>query len=120
MDRLLQALGASVLDWGNRTDCCGASFSLTRTDIVRKLSHDILEGAKEVGAEAIAVACPLCQLNLDSRQREIEEEYGTSYNLPIYYFTELLGIALRVPSQELLLERHFVDASRVLEKVGTL
>jgi len=118
MDRLLRALGASVLDWGCRTDCCGASFALTRTDIVLKLSHDILEGAKEVGAQAIAVACPLCQLNLDSRQGEIEKEYNTRYNLPVYYFTQLLGLALGVPSRELMLERHFVDARRALEKVG--
>lgn len=118
MDRLLSALGASVLDWGYRTDCCGASFSLTRTDIVLKLSHDILEGARQVGAEAIATACPLCQLNLDSRQREIEAEYGTRYNLPIYYFTQLMGLALGVPSRELMLEKHFVDARRALEKVG--
>ena len=118
MDRVLGALGASVLDWGCRTDCCGASFSLTRTDIVRKLSHDILEGARGVGAEAVAVACPLCHLNLDSRQKEIEKEYGTRYNLPIYYFTQLMGLALGVPSRELMLERHFVDTQRALEKVG--
>lgn len=120
MDRLLRALGASVLEWGYRTDCCGASFSLTRTDIVRRLSHEILEGAREVGAQAIVVACPLCHVNLDCRQTEIEEEYNTKYDLPIYYFTELLGIALGVPRQELLLERHFVDATGALEKVGTV
>jgi len=119
MDRLLRALGASVLDWDYRTDCCGTSLNLTRTDIVRRLSHEILEGAREVGAEAIVVACSLCHLNLDSRQGEIEEEYGTRYNLPIYYFTELLAVALGVPSRELMLERHFVDARRVLEKVET-
>jgi len=118
MDRLLGALGASVLDWGHRTDCCGASFALTRTDIVRKLSHDILERAREAGAEAIAVACPRCQLNLDSRQKEIEKEYGTGYNLPVFYFTQLMGVALRVPARELMLDRHFVDPRRALEKVG--
>ncbi|MCL4369589.1 MAG: CoB--CoM heterodisulfide reductase iron-sulfur subunit B family protein [Chloroflexi bacterium] len=120
MDRMLGLLGASVLDWGYRTDCCGASFSLTRTDIVRRLSHDILEGAREVGADAIVVACPLCHLNLDARQRDIEKEYGVRYNLPIYYFTQLLGYAIGVPSQDLMLERHFVDPRGLLEKVGPL
>jgi len=114
MDRLLSALGASVLDWGYRTDCCGASFSLTRTDIVRKLSHDILEGAREVGAEAIATACPLCQLNLDSRQREIEAEYGTRYNLPVFYFTQLMGLAFGIAPRALGLERSIVSPERVL------
>jgi heterodisulfide reductase subunit B len=120
MDRLLRALGATVLDWGYRTDCCGASFSLTRTDIVLRLSHELLEGAREVGAQAIVVACPLCHLNLDARQREIEAEFGTRYNLPIYYFTQLLGLALGVPGQKLMLNRHFVEATRALEKVGAL
>jgi heterodisulfide reductase subunit B len=118
MDRVLGALGASVLDWGCKTDCCGASHSLTRTDIVRKLSHDILEGAREAGAEAVAVACPLCHLNLDTRQKEIEREFGTSYNLPVFYFTQLVGIALGVPARRLLLDRHFVDTRAALEKVG--
>ena len=74
MDRVMQAAGAQVLDWGYRTDCCGGNFSLTRTDIAHKLSHDILEGAKEAGAEAIVVACPFCHMNLDARQGEIEAE----------------------------------------------
>lgn len=117
-DRLLQALGASVLDWGNRTDCCGASFALNRTDIVHKLSRDILDGARQVGAEAIVVACPLCHLNLDSRQGEIEEAYGTQFSLPIFYFTELMGIALGLPEKELGLTRHMVDTRKALEKVG--
>lgn len=119
MDWLLRALGASVLDWGYRTDCCGASFTLTRTDIVYKLSYEILNGAREAGAEAIAIACPLCHLNLDSRQPEIEKVYGTRFNLPIFYFTELMAIAMGVPSSELRLESHFVDGRQVLEKVGT-
>ena len=118
MDRVLRALGASVQDWGYRTDCCGASFSLTRTDIVRKLSHDILEGAREAGAEAVAVACPLCHLNLDSRQKEIEKEYGASYNLPIFYFTQLMGLGFGLSPRELLLGKHFVDTSRKLKEVG--
>jgi heterodisulfide reductase subunit B len=118
MDRLMSALGASVLDWGYKTDCCGGSFALTKTEIVLRLSREILEGAKAAGAQAIAVACPLCQVNLDSRQAEIEKAYGTPFKLPIYYFTQLMGVALGVPKTELMLESHFVDAQTMLEKVA--
>jgi len=117
MDKILQALGMSTLDWSYKTDCCGASFALTRTEIVLKLSHDILEGAKSVGADAIAVACPMCHANLDTRQEEIEKEYQTTYHLPILYFTQLMGLAFGIPEEKLLLRSHLVDTEDVLEKV---
>jgi len=117
MDKILQALGVSTLDWSYKTDCCGASFALTRTEIVLKLSHDILEGAKSVGADAIAVACPMCHANLDTRQEEIEKEYQVAYHLPILYFTQLMGLAFDLPAEKLLLKSHLVDTKDVLEKV---
>lgn len=116
MDRALRAAGASVLDWGCRTDCCGASLSLTRTDIVLKLSHDILEGAKEAGADAIAVTCPFCHLNLDARQSAIEKEYGTKYEMPIYFYSQIMAVALGLPEKKLMLHMHFVHPRALLEK----
>ena len=117
MDKILQAVGVPILDWSYKTDCCGASFALTKTEIVIKLSRDILEGAKSVGADAIAVACPMCQANLDTRQEEIEERYQTTYHLPILYFTQLMGLAFDIPAEKLLLKNHLVDTEGVLEKV---
>ncbi len=117
MDKILQAVGIATLDWQSKTDCCGASLSLTRTDIVLKLSRDLLEEAKSLGADAIAVACPMCQANLDTRQEEIEHKYQASYRLPILYFTQLLGLAFGIPAERLLLNKHLVDTGKVLEKV---
>ena len=117
MDKILQAVGVPTLDWSYKTDCCGASFALTKTEIVIKLSRDILEGAKSVGADAIAVACPMCQANLDTRQEEIEERYQTTYHLPILYFTQLMGLAFDIPAEKLLLKSHLVDTEDLLEKV---
>ena len=117
MDKILQAVGVSTLDWSYKTDCCGASFALTRTEIVLKLSRDILEAAKSAGADAIAVACPMCQANLDTRQEEIEEKYQVTYDLPILYFTQLMGIGLDIPAKKLLLNRHLVDTEKVLARV---
>jgi heterodisulfide reductase subunit B len=117
MDRILRALGIATLDWSYKTDCCGASFALTRTDIVLKLSHEILEGAKSVEADAIVVACPLCHMNLDTRQQQIEKTYGADYKLPILYFTQLMGLSFGLSPQELLLGKHFVSAESKLEEV---
>ncbi len=117
MDRLLRALGINTLDWCYKTDCCGASFALTRTDIVLKLCCDILEGARLVGADVIAVACPLCQINLDTRQEEINKTFGTNYSMPILYFTQLMGLSFGFSPKELLLQKHFIRAERKLEEV---
>ena len=82
-----------------------------------KLSHDILEAAKSVGADVIAVACPMCHANLDLLQEEIERKYLDTYRIPILYFTQLLGISMGIPAEKLLLDRHLVDTQDVLEKV---
>jgi len=117
MDELLRSMGITTLDWSYKTDCCGGSLAMTRTDVVLKLTHDILEEAKAVGANAIAVACPLCHVNLDTRQEEIEQEYGVKYGLPIFYFTQLMALALGVPSDKLGLKKHFVGTDELLSAV---
>lgn len=119
MDRAMQAAGAKVLDWGYRTDCCGGNFSITRADIAHNLSRKILEGAKEVGAEAIIVACPFCHMNLDARQGEIEAEVGTKYDMPVYYFSQILAATLGAQEKDLMLHMHFVNPKKVIEKAGT-
>jgi len=114
MDNLLASLGIATLDWSYKTDCCGGAFSLTETDIVLKLTNDILKEAKAVGANAIAVACPLCHANLDTRQAEIESRYGAQYGLPVFYFTQLMGLAFGIPPDELGIRKHFVGADASL------
>jgi len=118
MDNLLRSVGISTLDWSYKTDCCGGALALSRTDVVRKLTHDILEEAKAVGANAIAVGCPLCHANLDTRQGEVEQEYGTRYGIPIVYFTQLMGLALGVPLEKLGFQKHFVSADALFSGVG--
>ncbi|MHC4299574.1 MAG: CoB--CoM heterodisulfide reductase iron-sulfur subunit B family protein, partial [Planctomycetota bacterium] len=81
---------------------------------VLKLTRDILEEARAVGANAIAVGCPLCHVNLDTRQEEVEKEYGLRYDLPIFYFTQLMALAFGVPPEKLGLQKHFVSADGLL------
>ena len=117
MDELLGSMGITTLDWSYKTDCCGGSLAMTRTDVVLKLTNEILEDAKAVGANAIAVACPLCHINLDTRQEEIEKEYGVKYGLPVFYFTQLMALAMGVPSDKLGFKKHFVGTDELLSAV---
>jgi heterodisulfide reductase subunit B len=117
MDRLMKVLGIDSLDWSYKTRCCGVSLGITQLPIALELSRKILRNAKGVGADAIVVACPLCHVNLDARQKQIEDEFNETYRLPIIYFTQLMGLAFGLKSDELGLDKHFVDPAAVLNKV---
>jgi len=91
---------------------------LTRTDLVRKLSGDLFEAAVEAGAECLVTDCPMCQSNLDTRQAEIEAERGKSYNLPVFYLTELMALALGNQRPAGWWKKHFVDPRPLLESKG--
>jgi heterodisulfide reductase subunit B len=117
MDRLMKAIGITPLDWSYKTRCCGVSLGISQLPIALELSRKILKNAKGVGADAIVVACPLCHVNLDARQKQIEEEYKETLHLPIIYFTQLMGLALGLKSKELGLHKHFVDPLPLLNKV---
>jgi heterodisulfide reductase subunit B len=118
MDRVLRAAGITTLDWTYKTDCCGASFALSKPDIVVELSHRVIEGAKSVGADAIAVACPMCHANLDTRQPDIEKTYDVESKMPILYFTQLMGYSFGISPKELLVDKHLTDAESIFEEVG--
>jgi heterodisulfide reductase subunit B len=116
MDHLMQAIGAETLDWSYKTECCGVSLMFTQLPIVMDMSHKILDNAREVGAQAIVVACPLCQINLDVRQQQTGQEYGQDYNLPILYFTQLMGLAFGLETAALGVDKHFVSAKSLLQE----
>jgi heterodisulfide reductase subunit B len=111
MDELMDALGAEVLDWSYKTVCCGASHSLTRPDIVLKLSSNLIRHARASGAEAIAVACPLCHLNLDARQFQM----GLEEPLPVLFFTQLMAVAFGLPPKASALHKNLVDPRPLLQ-----
>jgi heterodisulfide reductase subunit B len=115
MDRLVARLGAEVLDWPFKTECCGGSLALARTDIVLALGRKLLGAAQRLGADCIVTACPMCQSNLDTRQGQIKSQYGEAFNMPVLYVTELFGLALGLSPQELWLNKHLVDATGILD-----
>lgn len=120
MDRILEAIGAEVLSWPYKTDCCGGSMTLTRTDLVLKLSRKILDMAIAVGADAIVTMCPMCQANLDTRQADISREVGKVYHIPVLYLTELIGVACRTPQARQWFSKHIVSGESMLAGKGLI
>jgi heterodisulfide reductase subunit B2 len=118
MDRLLQAMGADTVPWSHKAECCGGGFAASETRIVIDLGGQVLESARQAGADAIVVACPMCQLNLDARQQEIDEDRGSRYNLPVIYFTQLMGIACGFSTGEMRLGRMLVSPLPLLRRAG--
>jgi heterodisulfide reductase subunit B len=120
MDRLVKALGGEVLAWPYKTDCCGASLALSRPDMVHQLVGKLYDMALRVGAQAIVVSCQMCHANLDLYQDKIEATWGKKFGLPILYFSELVGLACRLPGVKAGLARHFVDPLPLLNGLGLL
>ena len=120
MDYLMRALGAESLDWSYKTECCGGSLVFTQLPLVMDMCRKILDNAKEIGAQAIVVACPLCQVNLDARQQQTGEQYGQQYDMPIIYFTQLMGLAFGLDPDTLGLDKQFVSAEPLLQEAGFL
>ena len=120
MEQVIEAVGAETVAWTHRLECCGANFTLSRPGVVIQLTNAILEAAKAAGADCIMVGCPLCHGNLDIRQKEIEGVYSTSYNLPVFYLTQLVGVAVGLESAKLGLEAMIVNPLPLLKSKGLL
>jgi heterodisulfide reductase subunit B len=116
LDNLIRALGAEAVDWSHKTVCCGASFAVNDPENALRLSHDILIQAKKAGADSLVVACPLCHANLDLNQQDIEKEYGEKLEMPVFYFSQLMGVALGLEPRALGLDKNVVEPWDQLSK----
>lgn len=114
IDDIVQALGAEALPWSHTTECCGASFSISKTETVLRLVREILEAARLVNAGCIIAVCPLCQSNLDMRQVEIQKKTGELFNLPVIYLSQLILMSQGSSRQELGFSRHLIDPTPLL------
>ncbi|MGD0755610.1 MAG: CoB--CoM heterodisulfide reductase iron-sulfur subunit B family protein [Bacteroidales bacterium] len=108
MDVLMLKAGATPIDWAFKTECCGAGLSVSRTSSVGRLSGKIIGDARDRGAEAVIVACPMCHSNLDMRRDAINSYLGEKIDIPVLYITQALGLALGLDRKALGLQRHFV------------
>ncbi len=120
MDDIMKTLGASVKKWSFKTDCCGGSLMFTRPDIAHKMTARLFDMAADAGADCIVAACPVCQSNLDMYQDAISAELQKSYHIPVFYLTELLGLALGSPSTGKWFGGHMADPRPFLKQKGLI
>jgi len=111
LDIVMSKIGADPIDYPYKTECCGAGLSISRTDIVSKLSGRIIEDAEHRGADAIIVACPMCHSNLDMRRPDINKYWETKFRIPVIFVTQAIGLAIGLSPESVGLKRHFVDVT---------
>jgi heterodisulfide reductase subunit B len=116
METVIGAAGATPVAWNMAVECCGGAFSISRTRSVVRLGRRIIADARAHGAEAIAVACPLCHSNLDLRQAAMTQRGEEP--LPVLFITQLVGLALGLSEAELGIPRHFVDAHPLVAELA--
>ena len=108
MESLLSLLGAAPVEWNYKTECCGAGMTMANEATVLELSHKIAGNAKAHGANCLVVACPMCHVNLDMKQADVERRFGVRHGLPVYYLSDLVGLSLGLSEKQLGIDRHFV------------
>lgn len=118
MENVFQAVGATPVYYRGRTQCCGWPLSSYATTQAFKMAGGHIQEAIAAGADCMVTPCPLCHLNLDSRQPEVEKVIGESLGLPVLHLPQLVALALGVSPKQLGLDRHVVSTRPVLEKLG--
>ncbi len=113
----MQVLGAEVVDYPMKAKCCGGAMAISR-QCDRPLTGNVLESAKEAGADVVTLACPMCHTALDAYQGKAERAVGRSLNLPVLYFTQLIGLAMGLDASQLGFERHMVSPREQLARLG--
>jgi len=118
LDDLMAALGATPVSFAHKNECCGAYLAVKDPEVTREMVYTILNSAQAAGAEAVATNCPLCQFNLDKQQAEIRRSYAGYHSVPIFYFSQLMGLALGLDPCDYGWDRHYVDALPLLRARG--
>jgi len=113
LDKILSTLGADTRPWSYKTDCCGGSLTISRTDIVSKMVSKIMSMAREAGANCVVTACPVCMANLDMRASE-------NVRLPVFYFTELIALALGLQGPDTWFKLHNVDPRPLMKSLALI
>jgi heterodisulfide reductase subunit B len=114
LDELVASLGADVVSWELKAHCCGSSLVMPEPEVALGLVNKLLHNAQENGAQCLVTPCPLCQINLDAYQSQVNSRFKTRYNLPVLFLTQLLGVALGIKPDALGLSRNIVSPMGVL------
>jgi heterodisulfide reductase subunit B len=114
MDELLSWLGAEIVDYPVKSHCCGGHMTQISEPEAFELIRRLLYSADEYKADVIACMCPMCQLNLDAYQGRVNNYFNTDFNLPILYFTQLIGLAFGMSGKDMGMGKELVAAGPVL------
>ena len=117
-DRLLAALGAEVVDFPLRTDCCGGHMTQISPDTGFELIRRLVAAATRLEADMLVTVCPMCQMNVDAYQAEMNRHFRTAYHVPILFFTQLMGLAFGEPAERLGIGAEITSARHALERIG--
>jgi heterodisulfide reductase subunit B len=115
MENLFESIGAARVYFPNKLRCCGGMLMTTFEDAALKLSQEILECAVENEADCIATTCPLCQMNLEAYQKKINKIFNKNYEMPILFFTQILGVSLGLDEKELGIDKNFYRCRKLDE-----
>lgn len=115
LERLIVTLGGIPFPSDLKTACCGGSIMVTKEEVALPLAKDILVGIKEIGAHCIITACPFCQMNLDVKQPNVESKFNVDISLPVFYFTQLMGLAFGLGPKELGIDKNIVPTGKILK-----
>ncbi len=118
LDKLIEKLGATVVDFPLKAQCCGGHMTQISEDTALELIRHLLKNAADNEADMIATICPMCQLNLDAYQDAVNARFGTDYHIPIVYFTQLMGLAFGIPAKKLGFGKEIVSSRAALEKIS--
>ncbi|MEP0911660.1 CoB--CoM heterodisulfide reductase iron-sulfur subunit B family protein [Leptolyngbya sp. ST-U4] len=118
MERVFETIGATPIFYRGRTQCCGWPLSSYAPSQAFQMAGNHIQDAIDSGADCMVTPCPLCHLNLDSRQPEVADTIGRKLGLPVLHLPQLIGLAVGIEPKRLGLERHVVSTRPVLEKLG--
>jgi len=117
MDNFFQALGAETVDFAGKVKCCGGMMMLTKEEGALRLCHELLKGAHDAGADVIVCACPLCEMNVEGYQPRVNKTFGTSFDIPVMYFTQLAGLAFGADPKQLAIDKQIVSCDRLVAAI---
>ncbi len=117
MDQFFQALGAETVDFPGRVKCCGGMMMLTKEQGALRLCQELLKGAQDAGADVIVCACPLCEMNVEGYQPRVNKTFGTNFDIPVMYFTQLAGLAFGADPKQLAIDKQIVSCDRVVAAI---
>jgi heterodisulfide reductase subunit B len=118
LDKLMKGLGATVVDYPMKAHCCGGHMTQISQAVALELIRQLLQNAAEYEADIIVTLCPMCQLNLDAYQADVNRFFKTKYHIPVLYFTQMMGLAYGLSASDLGIGKELVDARPALAKIG--